>query len=306
MIEFYHKTFQDAYFEQIAQPQEGCWIHVNEASAHDITVLAELSGLPAQDLQDCLDHYEVPRIEIVQNSTLIFTRFASEHEAGLYTSTLTFILTPHYLITISPSSNELIQQFIAIKNKFSSAQKTFLLVGLLACLAQDFTVHIRRLRQQVLRQETEKGAIKSEDISDLTKNEEIINQYYTTLIPIRHILESLLTGRFKTLSVKENDAIHDVLNSIKQSEDLCNISIKTIRSLRDCSQIIFTNNVNKTIKLLTAFTILLSLPTMVATVYGMNVSLPYQNDPNGFYYVMGLVALLILIAGAIFQRMKWL
>lgn len=306
MRQLYFKTMRDEEFQLLPQLKEGCWIHIDEATPEDLTELSQTIGMDYTDLQDCLDRYEVPRIERIQNNVIIFSRYPSETESGLYTSTLTVILTQNYLVTISPNRNSLIHQFIVQKNKLSTLQKTKLLTGLLLRITQEFTLQIRKLRQNVLRQEKEMITVESEDITTLTKNEEVLNQYQATLVPLRHLLEDLTSGRLITMVEKDLDHLRDVLNAVKQSEDLCNISIKSIRSLRDSYQIIFTNNVSKTIKLLTALTILFSLPTMIATAYGMNVILPFASSPNAFYYIIGFIALVVFCAGMIFQRKRWI
>lgn len=111
MMQYYFKTARDEEFQLIPQLKEGCWIHIDEANAEDLQTIAQLLNLDYADLQDALDKYELPRIEKVQNAVLIFTRHPTEHEVGVYTSTLTIILTPNYVITISPHQNYLIRNF---------------------------------------------------------------------------------------------------------------------------------------------------------------------------------------------------
>ena len=82
--------------------------------------------------------------------------------------------------------------------------------------------------------------------------------------------------------------------------------MRSIRSLRDSYQIIFTNQLNKTIKLLTALTIILSIPTMIASVYGMNVDLPLAKSTFAFGIVMGLTGLFSILGLWIFKRKGWL
>jgi len=306
MLQIYFKTMRDEEFQLIPQIREGCWIHIDEATAEDLTHVAQLLGFEFTDLQDCLDKYEVPRIERIGSSVLIFTRHPTEHETGLYTSTLAIILTPHYVVTISPHRSFLVRNFLVQKNKLSTIQKSKLLIALLLRITQEFTAHIRRVRHNVLRQEKEMITVESEDITALTKNEEILNQYHASLIPMHNVLEAITSGRYTNLYEKDQDLLLDLLNAVKQSEDLCSISVKSIRSLRDSYQIIFTNNVSKTIKLLTALTILFSIPTMIASLYGMNMTLPFATHPHAFFYIMGVTAVIVVFAGMIFQRKRWL
>ena len=306
MMQYYFKTAREEEFQIIPQLKEGCWIHVDEATPEDLHAIAQLLSIEYTDLQDCLDKYELPRIEKIQNTVLIFTRHPTEHETGLYSSTLTIILTPHYVITISPHRNYLIRNFLIQKSKLSTLQKSKFLIALLFKITQEFTAHIRRVRHNVLRQDKEIISVESEDITALTKHEEVLNQYQSCLIPLRTVLEAITSGRYTNLYEKDQDLLLDLLNAVKQSEDLCSISLKSIRSLRDSYQIIFTNNVSKTIKLLTALTILFSLPTMIASLYGMNVLLPFSASSDAFLYIIGITVVIMTGSIFIFHRKRWL
>jgi magnesium transporter len=306
MLQYYYKTVRDDEFQLIPQIREGCWIYVDEATSDDLTTLAQLLNLEQIDLQDCLDKFEVPRIERIQSTVLIFTRYPTEYETGLYTSTLTIILAPHYMATVTPHKSTLISNFLLQKNKHSTLQKSKLLIALLLKITQEFTAHIRRVRHTVLRQEKEMITVDSEDITELTRSEEVLNQYLSALIPLHTVLDAIISGRYTNLYEKDQDLLEDLRNAVKQSEDLCSISLKSIRSLRDSYQIIFTNNLHKTIKLLTALTILLNIPTMIASLYGMNVELPLASHPFAFLYIIGATGFAMVLAFLYFQRKRWL
>jgi magnesium transporter len=148
--------------------------------------------------------------------------------------------------------------------------------------------------------------VDSNDITNLTHLEEILNQYLSSLVPMRSVLESITSGRYTILYEKDQDLLEDLLNASIQSEDLCSINLRSIRSLRDSYQIIFTNQLNKTIKLLTALTIILSIPTMIASLYGMNVDLPFMKLKSAFSIIIVFIIILSLFSLILFQRKKWL
>lgn len=306
MLQLYFKNAEDEEFSSTNLIKEGCWIHADEATTSDINTICTLTGLEYSDLQDCLDKYEVPRIEKVNQHVLIFTRYPTDQEAGLYTATLTLILTEKYFITISPHKSLLILNFLEKKSKLSTLQRPKFLLFLLLKITQEFTTRIRRVRYNVLTQQKEMINVDSEDIAKLTKNEEILNQYLSALVPIRNVLESITSGKYTILYEKDQELIEDLLNAVKQSEDLCGIVVKSIRSLRDSYQIIFTNNLHKTIKLLTALTIIFSIPTMIASLYGMNVDLPLARGSHAFTLILCMIALISLVGLAVFKRKRWL
>src|SRR5271170_2947602 len=111
MMQIYYKSAHDKEFQVLNEPKDGCWIHFEEATQEDLSQLSQLANLDPLDLQDCLDKYEVPRVERIKNTVIVITRHPSDQELGLYTSTLTMIICPHYFITISPQKSPLVRNY---------------------------------------------------------------------------------------------------------------------------------------------------------------------------------------------------
>lgn len=308
MIEYYFKTAREDNFISLTEPKDGCWVHVDEATGSDLDEICQLTGLEISDVQDSLDRYEIPRIEKINHHTIIFTRHPIEHDVavGLYTSTLTMILTSQYFITISPQKNALIRSFVSRKGKFSTVQRSKLMINLLLRIAQEFTSQIRKVRHNVLTQEKEMASVESDDIATLTQQEEILNQYLAALEPTCNVLEGITSGKYTNLAEKEQEQLEDLLNAVNQSENLCLIAVKTIRSLRDSYNILFTNNLHKTIKLLTSLTIIFNIPTMIASIYGMNIELPLMGHTHAFVFILSLITVMSAFALIIFRRKRWL
>ena len=307
MIESYFKTIRDTEFKRIQDLRPGSWIYVKEATLDDLNQIAQLTSLEIADIRDCLDKHEVPRIEKHGEVLLLFTRYPGETEIGLYTDSLTIILTESFLITISPITSPIIENLLILNLPLGTTQKTKLLLYLLLRITQEFTGAIKRVRNSILLHEEPQRIIDSNAIIVLTKNEEILNQYLAALVPMRNLLETLASEKFvANLYEKDHDLLQDLMIAIRQSEDLCRVNVKNIRSLRDYYQIIFTNDVNKTIKRLTALTILFSIPTMIASIYGMNVAIPLQKYEYAFPIILGFAGVCCLLGFAIFVKNRWL
>jgi magnesium transporter len=148
--------------------------------------------------------------------------------------------------------------------------------------------------------------VESDDIATLTQHEEVLNQYLSALEPTYTVLGGITSGRYINLNEKEKEQLEDLLNAVKQSETICSIAVKTIRSLRDSYNILFTNNLHKTIKLLTSLTIIFNIPTMIASIYGMNVTLPFSKNTHAFLLILSMITVMSAIALVIFRRKKWL
>jgi magnesium transporter len=306
MLEIYFKSVRDIEFKKITDYRAGSWVHVDNAKIEDLNKLSELTGVELTDLYDSLDKYEIPRIEKKEDNIIMFARHPSEEEAGLHTSTMALILTKSFIITISPGESKLIDSVISSKIKLATTQKSKLLLFFLLKITQDFTLLIKKVRYFVMKQEKEMKKIDNNAIIMLTKNEEKLNQYLASLVPMRILIEAITSGRYVSLYEKDYDLLQDLQISLKQSEDLCRVNVKSIKSLRDSYQIIFTNNLNKIIKFLTAITIIFTLPLIIPSIYGMNVKLPLASLPHAFAIIMTGSTLLLILAIFIFIKKKWL
>lgn len=306
MLEIYFKGPQDSEFQKISEFKPGSWIYAFDANLEDLTKIIELTGLEMADVRDSLDKQELPRIEHIGDNSLFFTRHPSQAEPGMYTQTLTVILSTSYLIAISPGRSEIIEQLFISNTPLGTNQKAKLILHILLKITQDYTHNIKRVRQSIVGAEQPTKPVDSDSILVLTKNEEILNQYLTSLVPLRNVMDSMARGRNMNLYEQDLDLLEDLMIAIGQSEDLCSVNIKSIRSLRDSYHIIFTNDVNRTIKLLTALTIVFTVPTIIASIYGMNVTLPFQGSPSAFLSIMGLTIAISIAAVFIFRHKKWL
>ncbi len=307
MLFFYHKTSPLEPFSSISHPMPGCWIHAEEADHEDLLEISSLLGLNPALLYDALDRYELPRLEIFENYLLLFIRHPVEQEKSLYTATLTILISSNYLITISPiKTTNLIEPIIYKQDLDLSCEPSDWMRALLLWIAQEFNLFIRRTRHSILSQEKEFGSVTSEDIYALTQYEETLNQYMASLDALSLTLDHLLHMQSTAVYIQNTEMVEDIYNHVKQAESLCEIIIKNIRSLRDSYQIIFANNLTKTIKLLTALTIVFTIPNIVASIFGMNVQLPLATHSHSFSILLALMFLLSGLCGFWFYRKNWM
>lgn len=306
MLLFYRKTSKRTSFVCTDDPEPGCWIHAEGASHEDLQQISALTGLDTSLLNDSLDRYELPRIEQVANNLIFFTRHPLDQERFLYTTTLTMILTPVYFVTISAVKNSFIESLLIKKHIISSSNCSDWMHQVLLRITQEFNVFIRKTRHSLISQEKEMSAVTSEDIYALTKYEEFLNQYLSSLDALRLAVEKLYKIEIIGIYLQDKALVEGILNDLKQSEALSEIIIKNIRSLRDSYQIVFANNLTKTIKLLTALTIIFTVPNIVAGIYGMNIHLPFSGSEHAFSILIFSMFILSGLCGYWFYRKNWM
>jgi len=305
MIEIYFKNIKSEKLKKIKEPRNGCWINIKNAQIDDLQYVSQLTGLEMNDLEDALDPYELPRIERERDSIIVFVRSPQEEKEDIHTSPLALIVTSKYFFTISYSQNTIID---AVKKEmnFSTTQRSKFLIYILLLISKSFTREIKNIRSKVFHQKKSLENVESLDIVDLIKIEEILNQYISVLIPMKNVFEAIANGAYIHLFSDDADLLEDMIISIKQSTDICTVNVKSIKSLRESYQIIFTNRLNKTIRLLTSFAVVLTVPMIIASIYGMNISLPFQDNPLAFSYVLIFTFLASLLFLLLFYIKKWL
>lgn len=297
MIKTYFKTKNSRGLQTIKELRDGAWINAENIVDEDFAFIEQITGLAGADLADILDPYELPRVERQDGNLLIFIRTPKEPQAKnsekfLYTESLTIICTDKYFITLSPGRNNIVRAILDSDQPAATTQRSKLLIYILLKTSQLFTKEIRQLRRELLKRQRYVRRVSDKDISDLVEDEEILNQYVSALIPLNRVLETISGGKLIQLFDDDSDLFEDMIISTRQSLDLCLTSIKSIKSLLESYQIIFTNRLNRRIQVLTVLTILLTIPTVVGSLYGMNVKLPFGDNPWAFFYIMVVIILL--------------
>jgi magnesium transporter len=305
MIEVYFKTLKTKKLKLEKDFRSGSWINLENATSEDLDKIAKLTGLDLIDIQDSLDVNEIPRIEKANRVVLVYVRFPSQYPSGNYTQTMTVILTSKYIITISPFENGLVRKIVSQQINLATTQQSKLLIYLLLQISRDFTIKVKQVNDKVMKQKKELTKVDMENIQFLIQSEDVLNQYLLALVPMEGMFNTMKSSNIIQKYQEDLELLEDLFVGISQSVNICKVNLKGLVSLRDSYQIVFTNNLNKTIKFLTSFTVILTVPTLIGSLFGMNVRLPLENDPLAFVYIILIILLLSLVSLLIFIWKKW-
>jgi magnesium transporter len=116
----------------------------------------------------------------------------------------------------------------------------------------------------------------------------------SALIPTNATLRRLLLGRYMPLFEEDQDIVEDLLLNNEQSIEACNSNLKSVANIRDAYSSISANNLNRTIKILTIATVMIAIPNLFFSMYGMNIDLPFQHHPS-FFPVLIIFNVLLLL-----------
>jgi magnesium transporter len=306
MITIYQKTVTDTHLKELSEFKIGSWIFVEDPSDKEINRLASEFKLEPTLLRDALDPNEVPRVEEEEGVTYIFTRVPHSVEGKVATVPMLVVLAESFILTLSQENLPIFKRIIADKVKLVTTQKTRAILQIFSEINTAYNAYISEISKRVRSLGINLERITNKDIIQFVNYEGILNDFLAALVPINAILKTLLSGKHLKLYEKDMDLTEDLLLGNEQLLVLCRGNLTTIVNIRQAYSVVMTNNLNRVIKLLTSLTVILTVPTMIASIYGMNVGLPFADSPLIFWIIVGVIVLIILALLRIFYRNDWL
>lgn len=305
MISYYYKNIHTEELAVLDKHRAGDWVCVEEPTTEEIDDLVKQFSLNAGHMSDALDADEMPRLEYEGDTIYIFVRYAYvNNELELTTAPLLFVMTPKSLITVSLHSLPRLQQFTSGKVQFSTTQRTKLLLQILNQIIDQYDVYINNTGRRIkeIRTRLKTHDVDNKDFVDFVTIEDEFNEFLSGLQPTSAILNRLMIGKHIPLYQQDHDIVEDLLLSNEQSIEACKNHIKSIVNIREAYATIASNNLNRSMKILTAATVLIALPNVIFGMYGMNLNLPFQHHPLGYFFVVGFTIAFIALVYFIGKR----
>lgn len=309
MIQIY-KT-EDGLIQQKDELSPGCWIALTNPTATEILEIADTYRIDPDDLRAPLDEEERSRIETENNYTLILVDVPTIEERGgkdwYVTIPMGIITTDEAIITVCLEETTVLNAFMDGRVRdFHTYMKTRFILQILYKNAS--------LYLQYLRVIDKKSAVVEEKLHKSTKNRELIELlelekslvYFTTSLRSNEVvLEKLMRNEKIKKYPEDTELLEDVIVENKQAIEMANIYSGILSGTMDAFASVISNNLNIVMKFLATITIVMSIPTMVASFYGMNVNtagVPFADSPYGFWIVLGLTLILTLSVAWIFSK----
>jgi magnesium transporter len=308
MIKYYYRNGngKDKEIKELESYRTGSWIYVEDPTREEINQLVEEFDLEEGHLHDALDEYEVPRLETEGKTKYIFYRFVYSEGSAVETAPILFIINDKFFITLSKEPLPFLKKFLAQSLPFQTKQSTKLLLQLIFQINTTYNTMLNNISKRVRGLSVRLENFKNQDILQFVKFESILNEFMSNLVPNNTVLHQLFTRKNIVLDEDDKDLVEDILLSTNQLMEISRSNIKNIVNLREAYSTIMTNNLNRVIKLFTSLTVLLTIPTIISSIYGMNVNLPFDQSPFAF---MGIIIIIIAISSALFylfNKRQWL
>lgn len=306
MVDIY-KTIDGQMTEQ-SEITPDCWINVINPTAEEINELVETLGVEQDFLLAPLDEEETSRIESEGDQTLMiidvpFTR--QENKLVIFeTIPVGIIITKDHVITVCLRDSIILRDFAEGKVKqVHTYMKTRFLLQILYRVATRFLQNLRQIDK--ISSNVEKQlhlSMRNKELIQLLDLEKSLVFFSTSLKSNEVTLEKTMRGRFIKMYEDDQDLLEDVLIEVKQAIEMSNIYSNILSGTMDAFASIISNNLNIVMKVMTSITVLMAIPTMIASFYGMNVggTIPFPN----FWFVVLLSLGITAIAWYILYKKK--
>ncbi|MDD4931132.1 MAG: magnesium transporter CorA family protein [Candidatus Colwellbacteria bacterium] len=291
---------------KIDQLRPGSWVLVEEPTTEELRELAESMSLDEGLLRDGIDPYEVPRMETDSGNIYVYARTPHQEGEMMTTAPLLVVLGSDFVMTVSGHRSPILRKMLGPEENLHTTQKVAMLIRVFSEVVSSYNIFLTDMRKRVRGVSSNLEDITNRDIMQLVMFENIMNDFLSALIPMNSIISNLLSGKFFKMYEQDHEIIEDLFLGIGQLIEIAKSTLKTTVNIREAYSVIMTTNLNKVIKMLTALTIVLTIPTMISSFFGMNVMVPLSQSPYGFSIV---VIITVAIAGGlifIFNRNNWL
>jgi magnesium transporter len=306
MITHYFRTIKDSELKGLPQSRSGVWTHVVNPTDEEIAALVGEYALDEAILEDARDFFEVPRMERSQGATYFFTRYPySQNQEDVDTAPLLIVMGESFVLTVAVKEVPQFKPFIEGTEVVVTTQKAKLFIQIMSALTTAFERKLVRLRRAVHRDRAKIRQIGNKEIERFVNYEHELNDMTAALIPTNAWLNQVTSGNFMQLYNDDIELMEDLMIANSQLVESARTVMKTIQNVRGAAEAILTNRLNTTIQTLTVLTILLTIPTVVSSVFGMNVPLPASDAPWMFGAILAAIALFVLITVFILKRNRW-
>ena len=288
MIKIY-KTI-DGKIQEIETIEKNSWINMVNPTEAELQFITKELDVEPDFLRAALDEEEISRVELEDNNQALITIdvpvIEKDSKMVLYnTIPVGIIQTDDNIITVCLHGNTLIDDFAKgrVKNVFTNL-KTRFVFQILYRVASRFLIYLRHINRMSTEIERQLNiSMKNKELIQLLDLEKSLVFFSTSLKANQSVLEKLQRGRIIKLYEEDKDLLEDVIIEVQQGIEMSNIYSNILSETRDAFASIISNNLNVVMKILTSLTILMAIPTMISSFFGMNVAgIPVPN----FWFVV--------------------
>lgn len=311
MVKYYLSNGRNV--DEIDSPCDGCWVNMVKPTKDEIDDISEKFSIDADDLKSALDTDERSRIQSEDNYTMVLVNIPTlveSDENELYdTLPLSIFVCKKTIITVCLEETPILMAFErgSVKD-FQTSMKSRFVMQILYKTASLYLLYLRSIeKKSEIVEDSLHEATQNSELLELLKLQKSLLYFTTSLRSNEVVMEKLFKNeRFKKYP-EDEELLEDVIVENKQAIEMASIYTGIIGGMTDSFASIISNNMNVVMKTLAIVTIVLSVPTMIFSAYGMNVALegmPAAESPWGFLIIIIVSIILSILVAILFVKMK--
>lgn len=311
MLEIF-KTTNSGEFLTLDRIEKDCWVSLTAPNSRELELVAKETGVELDALRAALDEEERARVELEDDYQMVLIdspeiekELVDEVEHNRYvTMPLAIITAKDIVITVSLRETPILEFFKTGKKKdFFTYKKTRFIMQVFYRVATVYLQYLRVInRQSEMLEDKLREKQRNQEILEMHELEKALVYFTTSLRANEAVFERLLKTEKVKRYPEDGELLEDVIIENRQAIEMANIYTNILNSTMEMFSSVISNNMNIVMKMLATLTIVLSIPTMIGSFYGMNVPLPGQNSPYGLPVVLGAAALITAVVAIIFRK----
>ncbi len=316
LLRIYYTDMETNEFQEIKEFKRGAWINLVNPSESEIRKVCESVNIEEEFIRDALDFEEKARIdEEEDDNTKLFVvdvpiiEKGEEGEAVYNTMPLGMIVVrDDFFITVSLRKNKIIDNFEKRKIKnFQTYKKTRFIFQILYLNSSFYLNYLKQINKETeIAEYILKNSMRNKELLKLLNLEKGLVYFTTSLKSNELVMEKTLRGKIIKLYEEDSEILEDAITENRQAIEMAQIYRDILNGTMDAYASIISNNLNSVMKTLTSITIILAIPTMISSFWGMNVGLPFENNRLGFVIIVAVSLVLTLLVSWLLKRRNML
>ena len=312
MLKIYNTDIETNEFQEIREFKKGSWINLVNPSENEIKKVCENINIQEDFIRDALDYEEKARIDKEEDdNTILFVVDVPISEKGeeneIYTTMPLgmIVVRDEFFLTVSLRKNKIIESFEKRKIKnFQTYKKTRFIFQILYLNSSYYLNYLKQINKETeIAEYILKNSMQNKELLKLLSLEKSLVYFTTSLKSNEIVMEKTLRGKIVKLYEEDEEILEDAITENRQAIEMAQIYSNILNGTMDAYASIISNNLDGVMKFLTSITIILAVPTMISSFWGMNVKLPFENSPMGFL-IMVLIAIIMTIAVTLWLNKK--
>ncbi len=307
MIKIYQNNDPNNILKEIKNIEKDSWINLINPTKEEIKFVSEKTNVEQRILKEVLVEKDLPRIKKCETAVLIIIDIPYKTKEGYNTYPLGIIISKDlYIITVSLKDTNILHKFSKNEiNNFYTAKKSRFCIQILEETTKEYLNFLNEIEKYI--EEKEKGLL------DSTNNKQLINLlnvkkslvYFITSLKYNNtVLEKICKEYIIDIYNEDLEFLEDTIIDNKQCIEMCNIYRENLTSTVETYSTIISNNLNIAMRFLAGITIVFSIPTMIASFFGMNVPLGILSSKHNSFFIIFVISIIISIIIAIWLKKK--